>query len=186
VHPRQFQPDYWGPPSVLRRAIGDARWTTIPIELAWDRSSPRFRSKQQRAYFYPVPLCDAFWLDYAEPVGAFLEAATLLSEPLQNLDAELPVGDDADAGMAEQRRREAHQALFSFLAGRTPALTDERTAGSRTRAFHSKSLLASLAMMACLDRTIGKRVLLCGEDGRPFVSRANQARYCSAAAAIAP
>ena len=49
----------------------------------------------------------------------------------------------------------------------------------RTGAFHSKSLLASLAMMAYLDLTSGKRVLLCDEDGRPFVSGACQARYCS-------
>ncbi len=34
-------------------------------------------------------------------------------------------------------------------------------------------------MMAYLDLTSGKRVLLCDEDGRPFVSGAYQARYCS-------
>jgi hypothetical protein len=34
-------------------------------------------------------------------------------------------------------------------------------------------------MMAYLDLTNGKRVLLCDEDGRPFVSGAYQARYCS-------
>ena len=33
--------------------------------------------------------------------------------------------------------------------------------------------------MAYLDLTSGKRVLLCDEDGRPFVSGAYQARYCS-------
>ena len=34
-------------------------------------------------------------------------------------------------------------------------------------------------MMAYLDLTSGKRVLLCDEGGRPFVSGAYQARYCS-------
>jgi hypothetical protein len=34
-------------------------------------------------------------------------------------------------------------------------------------------------MMAYLDLTSGKRVLLCDEDSRPFVSGAYQARYCS-------
>jgi hypothetical protein len=34
-------------------------------------------------------------------------------------------------------------------------------------------------MMAYLDLTSGKRVLLCDEDGRPFVSGAYQARSCS-------
>ena len=41
-------------------------------------------------------------------------------------------------------------------------------------------------MMAYLDLTSGKRVLLCDEDGRPFVSGAYQARYCSAAVALVP
>jgi hypothetical protein len=118
-----------------------------------------------------------FWLEYAEPLRAFLEAATLFSETLQNLDAGILSGDDAD--VAEHRRREAHRALFSFLVGCTPGLTDQRTGGGRMRAFHSKSLLASLAMIAYLDLTSGKHVLRCDEDGRPFVSGAYQARYCS-------
>jgi len=33
--------------------------------------------------------------------------------------------------------------------------------------------------MAYLDLTSGKRVLLCDEDERPFVTGAYQARYCS-------
>lgn len=33
--------------------------------------------------------------------------------------------------------------------------------------------------MAYLDLTSGKRLLRCDEDGRPFVSGAYQARYCS-------
>jgi hypothetical protein len=37
----------------------------------------------------------------------------------------------------------------------------------RTRAVYTKSLLASVAMMAYLDLTSGKRVLRCDEDGRP-------------------
>jgi hypothetical protein len=39
--------------------------------------------------------------------------------------------------------------------------------------------LASLALMASLDPTGAKRVLLCDKDGRPFVSGADQARSCS-------
>ena len=133
VVPRQFQPDYWGLPSVLRRALGDASWLTLPIERAWGPFFPTLPEQERREYFYPVPLSDAFWLGYAEPVSAFLETATLFAETLQNLDAEVPPGDDDDEGAAEHRRREAHRALFSFLAGCTPALTDQRTGGGRTR-----------------------------------------------------
>ena len=179
VVPRQFQPDYWGAPSVLRRAIGDASWATLPIEHAWGPFFPDLAEQERRDYFYQVPLSDAFWMEYGEPVSTFLEAATLFSETLQNLDAKARSDDDNEVGWAEHRRTEAHRALFSFLAGCTPALADERADGGHTRAFHSKSLLASLAMMAYLDLTSGKRVLLCDEDGRPFVSGAYQARYCS-------
>ncbi len=47
------------------------------------------------------------------------------------------------------------------------------------RAWRTKSLLASFAMMAYLDITDDKRILVCDEDLRPFVSGAYQARYCS-------
>jgi hypothetical protein len=179
VVPRQLLPDHWGLPTVLRRAIGDASWLMVPIERAWGPFFPALPEQERRDHFYPVPLSDAFWLDYAEPLSTFLETATLFSETLQSLDAEIHSGDGDDGGHADHHRPEAHRALFSFRAGGTPALTDQRRDGSRTRAFHSKSLLATLAMMAYLDLTNGKRVLLCDEDGRPFVSGAYQARYCS-------
>src|SRR5919206_3698958 len=76
VVPRQFRPDYWGAPSVLRRAIGDASWTTLPMEDAWGPFFPDLPEQERRDYFYKVPLSDAFWDEYAEPVSAFLETAT--------------------------------------------------------------------------------------------------------------
>jgi hypothetical protein len=54
---------------------------------------------------YPVPLSDAFWLDYAEPVSLFLETATLFTETLQNLDAEITRGADREGEPEERDRR---------------------------------------------------------------------------------
>lgn len=174
--PRNLQPDYWGLPSVLSRAIGDASWATLPIELAWGRFFPDIAEKDRRDHFYPVPLSDVFWQDYAEPVVAFLDAATLFYQTLMNLGFE--VRGNELPGEAEHRKGEAHRALFSLLAGCMPALAHDPQ-GAPIRAFHSKSLLASFAMMAYLDLTSGKRIMLCDEDLRPYVSGAYQARYCS-------
>jgi hypothetical protein len=93
-----------------------------------------------------------------------------------NLGAE--IRSNESGAEAEYRHGEANRALFSLLAGCMPALAQDAQ-GARMRAFHSKSLLASLAMMAYLDLTSGKRILLCDEDLRPYVSGAYQARYCS-------
>jgi hypothetical protein len=178
VPPELVPDELWGPPSVLCRAIDDASWATLPIERAWGPFFPDVDEKDRRGHFYPPPLSDVFWTSYGEPLSAFLEAATLFSETLQNLDAEARDDSPPHALDVEHRRRLANRNFFSLLSGCHPALArDDR--GGRTRAFHSKSLLASLAMMAYLDLTSGKRVLLCDEDGRPFVSGAYQARYCS-------
>ena len=176
--PRDLLPEIWGPPSVLRRAIDDASWATLPIEHAWGPFFPDVAEKDRRDHFYPPPLSDVFWRDYGEPLSAFLEAATLFSETLQNLDAEVRDDDPKHELQVKHRHGLANRTFFSLLASCHPALSRD-VRGARTRAFHSKSLLASLAMMAYLDLTSGKRVLLCDEDGRPFVSGAYQARYCS-------
>jgi len=174
--PRNFHPDHWSLPSVLCHAIGDASWVTLPIERTWGHFFPDIAEKDRRDHFYPVPLSDVFWQDYAEQVSAFLDVATLFYSTLMNLDVEVRRGESE--AEAEYRRGEAHRALFSLLAGCMPALAQDPQ-GARMRAFHSKSLLASLAMMAYLDLTSGKRILLCDEDLRPYVSGAYQARYCS-------
>ena len=158
--------------------IDDASWATLPIEHAWGPFFPDVAEKDRRDHFYPPPLSDVFWRDYGEPLSAFLEAATLFSETLQNLDAEVRDDDPEHELQVNHRHGLANRTFFSLLASCHPALSRDAR-GARTRAFHSKSLLASLAMMAHLDLTSGKRVLLCDEDGRPFVSGAYQARYCS-------
>ena len=69
--------------------------------------------------------------------------------------------------------------MYSLLAGVQPAIGDMTPDLRYRRAWRAKSLLASFDMMAYLDITDDKRILVCDEDQRPFVSGAYQARYCS-------
>ena len=171
--PRALALDEWGAPSVLRRALADASWATTPIEHAWAPFFPDVAERARRDHAYPVPLSEAFWQAYAEPVDTFVRAADLLYQALVTL-GDPDASDKFDFDL-DHPRGQAHRALFSLLDGCTPALARDPQ-GKHRRAFHAKSLLASLAMMAYLDLTSGWRVLQCDEDGRPFVSRAYQAR----------
>ena len=114
--PTDLVPDeLWGSPSVLRRAIDDASWATLPIEDAWGPFFPDVAEKDRRGHFYPPPLSDEFWRDYGEPLSAFLEAATLFSETLQNLDAEARDDSPQHELDVEHRRRLANRNFFSLL-----------------------------------------------------------------------
>ena len=76
------------------------------------------------------------------------------------------------AGPADLER-----AFASLAAGARPVLAVGPT--GLTRAWRAKSLLGAFAAMAWLDLTGGGRVADCDECGRPYVSGAYQARYCS-------
>jgi hypothetical protein len=54
----------------------------VPIAGAWGPFVPELPEAERRDYFYPVPLSDAFWHRFAEPVAASLEAAIRLSKML--------------------------------------------------------------------------------------------------------
>lgn len=177
VVPSELQPELWGEPSALCRPLGDGAWVTAPLGAAWGPYFPDVPAAEQDTYAYPLPLGDDFWPAYGEPVEAFLSAAALFSEALQGLDPELR---DGEAVVEYARRRAAaDRAFFSLTAGVHPAFGTTAD-GGYARAWRAKSLLASYAMMAYLDLTSGKRILACEVCGKPFVTGAYQARYCSA------
>jgi hypothetical protein len=162
--------------------LANGSWATTPIERAWGPFFPDVAEHERRDHRYPVPLSEEFWMAYAESIDTFIRGADVLYQAVLTLGAS-DASDAPDLGRnldldLEHPRGEAHRALFSLLAGCTPALVRD-SEGKHARAFHAKSLLASLAMMAYLDLTSGKRVLRCDEDYRPFISGAYQARYCS-------
>jgi len=175
--PPGLQSDPWGSPSALGRTLGEGIWVTAPLGTAWARYFPGVPAAEKDTYAYPLPLADEFWAGYGEPVDMFLSAAALFSETLQGLDRELREGEDARDFV--RRQAAADRAFFSLTAGVNPSFDVAADAGY-ARAWRAKSLLASFAMMAYLDLTSGKRVLACEVCGKPFVSAAYQARYCSA------
>jgi hypothetical protein len=124
---------------------------------------------------YPRPLSPAFWAAYGEPLELFLSAAVLLSDALHGL-AVARRGDCAPGGGA--RSGEVEPALLGLTAGVRPVLL--AGPGGCQRAWRTKSLLGSLATMACLDLTAGWRILSCDVCGAPFAAGGYQARYCSA------
>lgn len=95
---------------------------------------------------------------------------------MRGLDPDPRAGEDALAYL--RRRVEADRAFFSLTAGVHPGF--DAGAGRHRRAWRANSLLASFAMMAYLDLTECGRIADSDECGRPYVTGAYQARYCSA------
>ena len=114
---------------------------------------------------------------YAEPATTILSMGVFLLDTLQKLNPDYLRGERfIDFAL---RTAEADRRLYSLLTGVQPAVGEMTPDLRYRRAWRTKSLLASLAMMAYLDITDDKRILVCDEDLRPFVSGAYQARYCS-------
>lgn len=176
VVPEDFWSDLWGPPRVVTRSLGSGTLATVPLGFAWGRFFPEVPARERDTYPYPVPLSDDFWAAYGEPMDEFLSAATLFSDTLVDLDPERR--EDEDAVTYRARRTRASDAFFGLVAGVHP--TFDLSATSYRRAWSSKSLLASYAIMAFLDLTDGKPVRCCDVCAKPYVSGAYQARYCSA------
>jgi hypothetical protein len=74
-----------GAPCVLRRGIGDASWTTLPVERAWGPFFPSVPEQARRDYFYPVPLSDAVWQGYAQNLDTDLRQATTMMRARQSI-----------------------------------------------------------------------------------------------------
>jgi hypothetical protein len=175
--PRAHQSELWGPPSSIGRLLEEGTVVQAPLGATWGRYFPDVPAREKESHAYPAPLSDEFWAAYGEPVEAFLAAAALFAQTLQGLDRGLREGEDTLTFV--RRHASADRAFFNLTAGVQPSfdLTED---GGYARAWRAKSLLAAYAMMAYLDLTAGRRILTCEVCGKPFVSAAYQARYCSA------
>jgi hypothetical protein len=173
---RRYRGETWGCPRAVMRSAGGRQITTEPLDLAWGPYFPDVPASQKDSYGYPLPLSDAFWTMYGEPLDDFLAVAALFSGTLQDLDPDRHAGEDeADA---LDRRVRANDTFSGLVLGVHP--TFDLTRESCRRSWRAKSLLGSFAMMAYLDLTEGKAVRTCDVCAKPFVSGAYQARYCSA------
>jgi hypothetical protein len=136
-----------------------------PLAVAWGRYFPTIPAKERGTFPYPVPLSNAFFSYYAEPLDAFLTAADQLRRGLEEL-ADAPHGYSQAGGPT----------LARLLA---PMSLDLAYGAHGLReAWMGPSLLAMLAAMAALDVARGGRVRVC-YCKKLFVSDDKRVEYCS-------
>jgi len=135
--------------------------------------APEERSTRE----YPWPGSERWWADYAEPVDRFLEVVDLLLEALTTLEPGVDPNESWPVKQGGAPTR-GQITLHSLLQSVRPMLL-RSSDGNWTGGWRTKSLLPTYAMMVYLDVLAGKRILACDTCGKPYVSGAYQARYCS-------
>jgi hypothetical protein len=174
--PPELVAERWRP-EVLVRTLVDGAYATRPLDDSWGPFFPSVRPGERSTHRYPWPGSERWWYEYVEPVDRFLETASVLFESLTGLEAS-PDSDEARAVLHYGRPTRGQILLHGLLQGVRPMLfrsEDDAWIGG----WRVKSLPASYAMMAYLDLIDGKRILGCDTCGKPYVSGAYQARYCS-------
>jgi hypothetical protein len=164
-------------PEVLTRRSEDAAYTTRLLGHAWGPFFPAVTPEDRSTHEYPWPGGERWWMEYAEPVDRFLDASNVLLEALTTLEAGFDPNESWAVGHLGLPTR-GQIALHSLLQGVRPML-HRSSDGDWIGGWRTKSLLATYAMMAYLDILAGKRILACDTCGKPYVSGAYQARYCS-------
>lgn len=149
---------------VVIRRLGSFGWEWEPLTKTWASFFPDTPREERETREYPLPLSDEFWREYGEHISHFLGAARTLEDALRALQepSEVLRGRDKINALAEDVNLVLSVGADGFR-----------------QAWVAPSLLGALAAMAILDLAGGKRVLRCETCGRPFVSGAPAARYCS-------
>lgn len=168
-------------PGVIRRDIqsgtnpGD--WQAESLDQTWATYFPDVPAEERENYQYPLPLSDAFWRQYAEPVNRFLGMARTLATVVETL-REMPPPDQLSSGMAGQVYR-AQEQLHSLLSSAQPTLAI-RNDGIFEQRWTTTSLLASYAMMFLFDLTdTTGAIRRCQACRNLYISYSSRARYCS-------
>lgn len=142
------------------------------LGATWARYFRNVPSEQFEDFRYPIPLSDAFWSLYQEPVADFIAAARALVDAVE-LVGKKPV---------------EMTAAFDFLLSTVrPVIVEvrrHRGPGVSQQSWRAHSLLGSLAMMAVQDLSVGRRgrVRKCGECHATYVSFALKGatpKWCS-------
>jgi hypothetical protein len=124
-----------------------------------------------------MPLSEAFWERYAEPVDHFLNAAGQFRQMLEGLTK---IGSPETLSSSDAWEVvEARDSLNALLSGVSPVL------GLGAKGFDyqwvSYPLLSSLGFMVWLDLRQGKKILICRREGcsNIFVTDRPNREYCS-------
>ena len=174
--PPDDAPRGWPQPGALIQPLGMSVYREERFSKTWSRFFPDVSVEQTETHKYPRPLTKEFWRCYAEPAEDFVEAARLLLNAINNLGTAKSLADAADSD--PEKIRTGMDDLHSLVRTVSPAIVPMPD-GALRQEWISTSLLGSLAMMALLDLTEGRRILTCESCGKLFVTTAYQARYCS-------
>ena len=165
-------------PSAVVLPLRGAGAVVERLGITWARFFPSVPPLQREVFLYPSPLTEEFWNWYAEPVADFLSGMRALMGLHQAIRL---FQSESRKARRLQKLQDAliprHLLAEGLLAGVSQALQwnpDRRI----QQKWVASSLLAWLATMMVAGLSNG-RALLCGGCGRPFVSAAYQARFCS-------
>ncbi len=170
-------PPQWATAGVLLRRLDGFEIHAESFRPYWARYFPSVPDAERETYAYPLPLSDAFWHLYGEPIGEFIAAATTFKAAIEGLAQMGPIDQisDEQAGKVVEGRGLLHALVQDIRSA--VALSDQ---GTMRQLWVSTSLLGTLAMMALEDLTGSTgRVRRCSTCARLFVSRSYQASYCS-------
>jgi hypothetical protein len=150
---------------------GSARIEEQELDRTWGWFFPEVPRRARNRYQYPMPLSAEFWQEYAEPVPTFIRYALLFQQAIQPLSPSSELSEIIPTDFAVA------------LANGLLAPASKQVTLSETRQLKHKwvypSLLSALAAMAIEDLALGASIRDCLGCGKPFVSTAYQALYCS-------
>lgn len=168
-------PPRWPRPHVLIQELHTTRLEEEPLSKTWARHFPGVPEAERETAEYPMPFSKEFWHKYAEPLDAFIQAATALASAIKGLSHMKPFGEASEGDKRELiRGRDTLNALISPVSPGLTLLDSEIR-----QEWVSTSLLASFAMMALIDLTKGS-IKECESCGTLYTTSAPRARYCSA------
>ena len=161
-------PQDWPGPGAIIQDRQTGEWWTEALAATWARFFPDARQEPE-SHAYPMPLSEAFWRTYAEPVEDFHAAATELAAALTTV-ADAAPSDNGSKTNAIRVLNHLVAPVSSVLVRRNDHYELVQTVPTG---------LAAFAMMALTDIAEGRAPQSCAKCGKLFVTSAYQGAYCS-------
>jgi hypothetical protein len=165
------------PTVLLQTGLTSAELVQESLNKTWAEFFPAVPPEKRETFTYSLPLSNEWWCQYAEPIDEFLDGAIAFREALKALKANQKVPDDDYSRLEFGIGLRTLNALTASVGLSTRFQPDSTTFRQQ---WEAPSLLASFAVMASLDLTLGnKRLIQCRACNQYLVSQAYQASYCS-------
>jgi hypothetical protein len=161
-------------------------WKTEPLDLTWGLFFPAVPPRDWLTERYPLPLSDAFWLAYGEPVDEFLSAVDAFREAAEGAKAARNTATTIDDFDPQSPWYRLHALLVPITASVMPSLVPalprlgrSQPQSGRRLTWRTPSLLSAFALMLAQDVTTGDHIHECPVCGQLFSSITAGAAYCS-------